>query len=626
MKQTFTNPMAYINIHATLLLIIFMLFSACTTTTNKTIAQDENFWVVLNYDDAKIDGGICSWEFMLNRPGKYDLQIIYDGDLASTPSDLSVETDVITFNESPKKIFLLGKGDAKRTVFQFSKNIVYKESSLQTLKVETASRISQVRITPTYSKTLGFGSGKYEAPWQEMHNSPEKQAALTWFKDAKYGMFIHWGLYAQAGGMWKGVRMEDSGIPGPGVSEWLMFKFQIPRNEYAELAKTFNPDKSFAQNIAMLAKDAGMKYVVITSKHHDGFALFDSKFSDYDMVDATPYKADAIKELYDACLEEGLNFGVYYSHGNDWYDGADGNFTHVKKVNDSLGILSHPFGKNLWDPSPNTHAEYIENKALPQIRQLLEAMPELRLIWFDGDGYITEEQAFQFYKTVYEINPNVIVNRRVGYDFGDYLDAGDNVIPSADDKLSKHWETCGTTNNSWAYKSYDDDWKSTQELLYYLVDIVSKGGNYLLNIGPDEKGHVPDKSAAGLREVGEWLKVNGDAIYGTTRWKIPNEGEEETLLDGTGSREKKGFSRTFTKNDFWFTSKGNKVYTISLVNADGQIEIKSLKLANGKITKVNLLGSSAELRWEQNEDAMKVDMAGINTGITGYALEVDLEN
>jgi alpha-L-fucosidase len=279
--------------------------------------------------------------------------------------------------------------------------------------------------------------------------------------------------------------MENSGYAGPGVSEWLMFKFRIPRYEYAELAKSFNPDKSFARNIALLAKEAGMKYVVVTSKHHDGFALFDSECSDSDIVDRTPYKADAIKELYFACLAEGLAFGVYYSHGNDWYDGTDGNYANVKKVNDSLGILSHAPGKNLWDPSPNTHAQYLENKALPQIKELLAMMPELRLIWFDGGGYISEKQAFQFYKTIFDINPRIIVNRRVGYDFGDYLDAGDNVIPSASDILSKHWETCGTTNNSWAYKSYDDDWKSTQKILYYLVDIASRGGNYLLNIGPD---------------------------------------------------------------------------------------------------------------------------------------------
>jgi len=607
-----------------LALFIIVFSNACTFDTDKVVQQDVNYWIVLNFDEAKSIDGNIAWDFMLNRQGDYDLQIICDGELDKTVSVVRVQTAGLTLNETPKKIFIIGEEGAKQTVFQFSKNIKFEDTGIHTINVEAGFPFKQVRITPTYRHRLGFGSGKYDAEWQRMHNSPEKQVALEWLKEAKYGMFIHWGLYSQAGGIWKGVRMEHSGYPGPGVSEWLMFKFQIPRDEYAELAKTFNPDKSFAQHIAKLAKDAGMKYVVVTSKHHDGFALFDSECSDYDMVDATPYKADAIKELYDACLVEGLDFGVYYSHGNDWYDGADGNYANVKKINDSLGILSHAPGKNLWDPSPNTHTEYIENKAIPQIEELLELMPKLRLIWFDGDGYITEEQSFQFYKTIFDINPKVIVNRRVGYDFGDYLDAGDNVIPSADDKLAKHWETCGTTNNSWAYKSYDDDFKSTQEMLYYLVDIASKGGNYLLNIGPDGKGHVPEKSAQGLRELGQWLKINGDAIYGTTRWKIINEGQDETLLKGTGHRAQKGFTRNFTSEDFWVTTKENRVYVISLVQPKTEVKIKALKNANGTVKSVSLLGNSSELNWEQADDTLTVDLSDVSIGINGYALEVIL--
>lgn len=603
-------------------LFIFLLFYAFNHQTGQVINQNEKHWIIFEADDAQRTEENYSWDFSLNRPGRYDVQIICNGELYEPLLEVELETGEISLNGAPKKMFVIGEDGTQQTVFQFSEFIVLKEPGIQTLKVKLDAPFKQVRITPHFRHRFGFGSGKYDEEWQKMHNSPEKLAGLAWFKKAKYGMFIHWGLYSQKGGVWKGVRMEDSGNPGPGVSEWLMYKFQIPRNEYAELAKTFNPDKSFAQNIAKLAKEAGMKYVVITSKHHDGFALFDSKCSDYDMVDATPYKTDAIKELYDACLAEGLDFGVYYSHGNDWYDGADGNYANVKKVNDSLGILSHAPGKNLWDPSPNTHAEYIENKALLQIKELLNSMPKLRLIWFDGDGYITEDQSFQFYKTIFDINPNVIVNRRVGYDFGDYLDAGDNVIPSADDKLAKNWETCGTTNNSWAYKSYDDDFKSTQEMLYYLVDIASKGGNYLLNIGPDGKGHVPEQSASGLREIGQWLKINGDAIYGITRWDIQHEGQDETLLEGTGHRAQKGFTRTFSANDFWFTSKENKIYAISLVNTENHVEIKSIKMANGKVEKVNLLGSSSEIKWEQTENALKVDLAGMNTGGNGYVLEV----
>lgn len=297
-----------------------------------------------------------------------------------------------------------------------------------------------------------------------------------------------------------------------------------------------------------------MKYMVITSKHHDGFALFDSSSSEYDIVDATPYKADAIKELYDACQAEGVEFGVYYSHGHDWGDGTDGNYANVKKMNDSFGVYTQAAGKNLWDPSPNTLEEYLENKAYPQIEELITLLPNLRLIWFDGAGAITEEQAFRFYKIAYQLNPSVIVNRRVGYRFGDYLDAGDNKIPGADEVLEKHWETCGTTNNSWGYKAHDHDWKSTREMLYWFVDISSKGGNYLLNIGPDGKGRVPEKSAALLREVGKWLDVNGEAIYGTTSWTTLNEGGlNDVIGKGTGHRPEKGFENNFTSEHFWFT-------------------------------------------------------------------------
>jgi alpha-L-fucosidase len=283
-----------------------------------------------------------------------------------------------------------------------------------------------------------------------------------------------------------------------------MYKFRIPRGEYAELAGTFDPDRSFAQQIARLAKDTGMKYVMITAKHHDGFALFDSACSDYD------------------------------------------------------------------------------------------------------------------------INPSVIVNRRVGYDFGDYLDAGDNVIPPASTELSKHWETCGTSNNSWGYKAYDHDWKTTRELLYYFIDIASKGGNYLLNVGPDGKGRVPDPCAKHLREMGEWVRTNAEAIYGTTRWKIPHEGQGETLLEGTGRRAAKGFSRKFTPEDFWFTAKGNKVYAISLVPAGDIVGIRSLNQSAGSIQRVRLLGSDRVMEWSQTDAAIELNVAGVNTGANGFAVEVTL--
>ena len=611
-----------IKIYSVIITVIISLLS-CTKHTNTKEFNEGEFdqttnWIVLEKSNAIQDSLTYSWDFELKQPVTYVVQMVFDKpQFPQKEASVKVKVDALEFEAPITESYTIY---SNQIVSEFPKTIQFTNTGNQHISIETDADFKQIRIIPHYKNPIG--SGKYDAQWLKMHQSQEKQEALAWFKDAKFGMFIHWGLYSQAGGVWKDVEIKNAPFTGPKVAEWLMFKFQISREEYKELAKTFNPDKTFAQNIAKLAKDAGMKYVVITSKHHDGFALFDSECSDYDMVDATPYNADAVKELYEACLAEGLDFGVYYSHGNDWMDGTDGNYQNVKRVNDSLGIYTHPTGKNLWDPSPNTHAEYLESKAYPQVQELIQALPKLKLIWFDGEGFITEEQSFKFYEMVYKLNPSILVNRRVGWSFGDYEDAGDNKIPSADEVITKYWETCGTTNNSWGYNSYDDDWKSTQELLYYFVDIMSKGGNYLLNIGPDGLGHVPEKSAKGLRELGAWIKVNKEAIYGSSRWIITHEGEGETLLNGTEHREVKGFNRTFTSKDFWFTAKGNKVYAIALAPTEEPILIRSFNKEAGHIQNVRILGSEKQVEWEQTASGLKVDLKGVKTNENGFVVEV----
>lgn len=605
--------------------VVLILFSCNNHKKINALKKAEDFnqtnnWIVLERSNATKDSLAYSWNFDLKQPVSYVVQMVFDKQ--QFPEKLTlvkVKIDEQEFEEPLNESYTI---NSNQIVSEFHKTIQFSKTGKHTISIETEVEFEQIRIIPHYKNPIG--SGKYDEQWLKMHQSSEKQETLKWFKDAKFGMFIHWGLYSQAGGIWKGVQIKNAPFPGPKVAEWLMFKFQISREEYRELAKTFNPDKTFAQNFAKLAKDAGMKYVVITSKHHDGFALFDSKSSDYNMVDATPYKADAVKELYEACLAEGLDFGVYYSHGNDWMDGTDGNYKNVKKVNDSLGIYTHPLGKNLWDPSSNTHAEYLESKAYPQIEELIHLFPKLKLIWFDGDGFITEKQSFKFYEMVYKLNPTILVNRRVGWGFGDYEDAGDNKIPSSDEVITKYWETCGTTNNSWGYNSYDADWKSTNELLYYFVDIMSKGGNYLLNIGPDGLGHVPEESAKGLRELGMWIENSKEAIYGTSRWKITHEGEEEILLNGTEHREVKGFNRTFTSKDFWFTAKDNKVYAISLVPAKESILIRSLNTAIGSVQNVSILGSEKQVKWEQTASGLAINLKGVETKENGFVVKVTL--
>lgn len=330
--------------------------------------------------------------------------------------------------------------------------------------------------------------------WQRMHES--KAAAFDDFNACKFGLFIHWGLYALPGGVWKGQRMEDGGV-GPTVAEWIMRRKSIPRAAYAELAGQFNPVRFDANEWAALAADAGMRYLVITAKHHDGFALFDSRVSDFDVVDATPFKHDVLRELDTACARRGIRFGVYYSHGLDWRDGGDLGRSRAKTVT-GLSKIS----PNDWDPSPRAFDDYLRGKAIPQVEELARRHPNLLVVWFDAAGYLTESECFDFYRAIYRHAPRALVQSRLSGEhlprnLGDYQSGRDNHIPDPTELARAYWETCGTMNNSWGFKSYDHDWKSPLEVLSWLIDVVSRGGNYLLNVGPTGEGVIPVEPAKG---------------------------------------------------------------------------------------------------------------------------------
>jgi len=334
-----------------------------------------------------------------------------------------------------------------------------------------------------------------DAPAQDnaKETKDQRDQRMAWWREARFGMFIHWGVYSVPAGIWN-----DKQIPG--IGEWIMNSAKIPVADYAALTARFNPVKFDADQWVSIAKNAGMKYIVITSKHHDGFAMFHSKTSPYNIYDATPFKRDPLKELAEACRKQGIKLGFYYSQAQDWH---------------------HPGGA-VWG-SPGQHwdkaqegdmTEYIKNVAVPQVKELLTDYGPVAILWWDTPQDMTKERA-DLFRPLTQLQPGIITNNRLGGgDIGDTETPEQFVPPTG--YPGRDWETCMTLNDTWGYKSYDNNWKSTETLIRNLIDIASKGGNYLLNVGPTSEGVIPQPSVDRLAEVGRWMKVNGEAIYGTS--------------------------------------------------------------------------------------------------------------
>jgi alpha-L-fucosidase len=312
---------------------------------------------------------------------------------------------------------------------------------------------------------------------------------VEWFRDAKFGMFIHWGLSSHLGGNWEGQRYY-------GITEWIMRRGEIPSADYKAKARDFNPVDFDAEEWVATARAAGARYIVITSKHHDGFAVFDSAVSDFDIVDATPYGKDPLKALTAAAQAAGIKIGFYYSQFQDWTE--------------------PDAGGNEWEfnAADKVFERYLEAKAKPQLRELLTNYGPIDIIWFDTPGSMSREEAIALKAWIKDLQPGCLVSDRVGHDLGDYKGYGDGEIPAIP-QPGRPWEAIFTHNDSWGYSHFDNNFKSTSEVLHMLVTIAGKGGNLLLNIGPDGRGRFPAESVRVFREVGHWLDANGEAIYGS---------------------------------------------------------------------------------------------------------------
>jgi alpha-L-fucosidase len=384
---------------------------------------------------------------------------------------------------------------------------------------------------------------------------PGKEARLAWFREAKYGLFIHWGLYAIPAGEWQGRRI-------PGIGEWIMNRAKIPVREYEQLTAKFNPVKFEPHAWVQLAQDAGMKYIVITSKHHDGFALFQSAVSKYNVVDATPFKRDVLKELAEACAARGMRLGFYYSQAQDWHEpGGAGNTW-------DFGPDQGPDGKELKD-----YDGYLRGKAEPQVRELLTRYGPVALIWFDTPRMMTPVRGQRFIDLVRSVQPNTLIDGRLGT-AGDYVSTGDNVIPSGAQKEA--WEVPATLNHTWGFRRDDTDWKSPGDITFKLVDIVSKGGNYLLNVGPTAEGLIPQASQDNLRTVGRWLALNGEAIYGAGPTPF---GDEFGEPSSKGAKDLRGDPLHLPHNEWRATTKPGKIYITLFVEPRVPFELPPMKNA-----------------------------------------------
>jgi alpha-L-fucosidase len=419
-------------------------------------------------------------------------------------------------------------------------------------------------------------------------SAADRDARMSWWRDATFGMFIHWGAYAVPAGIHNGKEVK-------GIGEWIMHNGKIPVPEYEAYVKQFNPTSFDAKEWVRIAKDAGMKYIVITSKHHDGFCLWDSKVSQYDIMDAAPFKRDILQELADACKGSGVRLCFYHSI-MDWHQP------------DAESKKGYPHQNT---PNPDW-ARYRETYLKPQLAELI-AKYDPGVLWFDGEWVPewTEDQGKDLYNYLRGLKPDLIINNRVGkgrsgmQGMNKYKDAaGDFGTPEQEileGTSDADWESCMTMNDTWGFKTNDHNWKSTQILIDNLVDIAAKGGNYLLNVGPTAGGLIPAPSVERLKAMGEWLRINGEAIHATHSRKQYREGEHVK---------------------FTVSKDGNFTYAIIHAKPGETVSLSSVQPAAGSL--VRMLGSRKRIAWSSENG--KTNLTLPSKLPSEYAVTLKIQN
>lgn len=433
---------------------------------------------------------------------------------------------------------------------------------------------------------------------------------LTWFKEAKFGLFLHWGLYSQTAGDW-------NGHPAKGGEHFMLYE-RIPVKTYATIANNFNPVKFNAEEWVRQAKAAGMKYIVYTTKHHDGFAMYNSAVSDYNIVKQTPFKKDPLAELADACKKHGLKLCLYYSLGRDWEDPDVPTNWPVKAGR-----------SNTWD-FPNEDAKvfsrYFERKVKPQIKELLSNYGPIGVLWFDTPELISKKESAELRAWVAQLQPQCLVNSRIGGGYGDFS-ISEQTLDAASKKA---WEACITIGKNWGYSRHDSTWKSAEMLVRNLIDVVANNGNLLLNVGPMGNGAFPSWAVKRLDTIGAWMKINREAITGTSPFRVPAEGyaketaktnDKNTMKDAVHDATPKS-----TKPDVFFTSKGKTVYALLRSWKERTVSLKSL--AGLPVQNISLLGSPKQVVWQQNTEEVAITLPAVFSKtnlIPVYTLKIELK-